>query len=221
MIKHRADFGDRDFPKDEAAITLHLNLLPMIAPHLSKLNILPRSLVTTQLEAIARAEAIVGEQENAFMLQQFCNPANPKIHRTTTALEIWDDTEGKVDIVVAGVGTGGTITGISQTLKARKPHFQAIAVEPSSSPVLSGGEPGPHNIQGIGAGFIPPVMDLKLVDEIIASSDQEAIHYSRRLAREEGILSGMSTGAVLAAPIQICKRLINADKLIVVIQHSF
>ena len=171
--------------------------------------------------AITKAEEIVKEKENAFMLQQFCNVANPKIHQTTTAIEIWEDTEGNVDMLIAGVGTGGTITGVAQALKARKPSFQAIAVEPSNSPVLSGGGPGPHKIQGIGAGFIPPVMALDLVDEIITVSDQDAIHYSRRLAREEGILSGISTGAALAAAIQVGQRPENTDKLLVMIQPSF
>ncbi|BFM40437.1 cysteine synthase A [Synechocystis sp. LKSZ1] len=171
--------------------------------------------------AIAKAEEIVREKENAFMLQQFCNVANPKIHQATTAVEIWEDTEGKVDILIAGVGTGGTITGVARALKARKPSFQAIAVEPSNSPVLSGGCPGPHKIQGIGAGFIPPVMELDLIDEIISIGDQDAIHYSRRLAREEGLLSGISTGAALAAAIQVGQRPENTDKLIVIIQPSF
>lgn len=171
--------------------------------------------------AIARAEAIVEEIPHAFMLQQFYNKANPKIHRETTAEEIWEDTEGQVDILIAGVGTGGTITGIAQALKLRKPSFQAIAVEPTSSPVLSGGVPGSHKIQGIGAGFIPPVLQLDLVDEILQISDDEAMRYGRRLAREEGILSGISSGAALAAALQVGKRPENEGKLIVMIQPSF
>jgi cysteine synthase A len=159
--------------------------------------------------AIARAEEIVEEIPNAFMLQQFYNKANPKIHRETTAEEIWEDTEGQVDILIAGVGTGGTITGIAEALKPRKPSFQAIAVEPTSSPVLSGGVPGSHKIQGIGAGFIPPVLQLDLVDEIIQVSDEDSMRYGRRLAREEGILSGISSGAALAAALQVGKRAEN------------
>jgi cysteine synthase A len=171
--------------------------------------------------AIARAEEIVEEIPHAFMLQQFYNKANPKIHRETTAEEIWEDTEGQVDILIAGVGTGGTITGIAEALKLRKPSFQAIAVEPSSSPVLSGGVPGSHKIQGIGAGFIPPVLQLDLVDEIIQVSDEDSMRYGRRLAREEGILSGISSGAALAAALQVGKRPENEGKLIVMIQPSF
>ena len=171
--------------------------------------------------AIARAEEIVEEIPNAFMLQQFYNKANPKIHRETTAEEIWADTDGQVDILIAGVGTGGTITGIAQALKPRKPSFQAIAVEPSSSPVLSGGVPGSHKIQGSGAGFIPPVLQLDLVDEIIQVSDEDSMRYGRRLAREEGILSGISSGAALAAALQVGKRPENKGKLIVMIQPSF
>lgn len=171
--------------------------------------------------AIAKAEQIVAETPNALMLQQFANPANPQAHRETTAEEIWQDTDGQVDILVAGVGTGGTITGIAEVLKARKPSIQAIAVEPTSSPVLTGGPPGPHKIQGIGAGFIPPVLRLDLIDEIIAVSDEEAISYSRRLARSEGLLSGISTGAAITAAIQVGRRPENQDKLIVAIQPSF
>ena len=171
--------------------------------------------------AIARAEEIVEEIPHAFMLQQFYNKANPKIHRETTAEEIWEDTEGQVDILIAGVGTGGTITGIAEAIKPRKPSFQAIAVEPSSSHVLSGGVPGSHKIQGIGAGFIPPVLQLDLVDEIIQVSDEDSMRYGRRLAREEGILSGISSGAALAAALQVGKRSENEGKLIVMIQPSF
>ncbi|MDZ8026558.1 MAG: cysteine synthase A [Nostoc sp. SerVER01] len=171
--------------------------------------------------AIRKAEEIVANTPNAYMLQQFRNAANPKIHRETTAEEIWDDTDGEVDIVIAGVGTGGTITGIAEVIKSRKPTFQAIAVEPSNSPVLSGGEAGPHRIQGIGAGFVPDVLRLELVDEVIRVSDEQAIAFGRRLAKEEGLLSGISSGAALCAAIQVGKRPENAGRLIVMIQPSF
>ncbi|MEB3357941.1 MAG: cysteine synthase A [Synechococcales bacterium] len=171
--------------------------------------------------AIAYAQQIAEHLPNAFMPQQFQNPANPEVHRRTTAEEIWADTDGQVDILIAGVGTGGTITGIAEVLKARKPTFQAIAVEPSGSPVLSGGSSGPHKIQGIGAGFVPPVLNMDVVDEVVQVSDGEAIAYSRRLAREEGLLSGISAGAALGAAIQVGQRPENADKLIVMIQPSF
>lgn len=173
------------------------------------------------LSAIARAQEIVEATPGAFLLQQFRNPANPKIHRETTAEEIWEDTDGKIDFLVAGVGTGGTITGIAEVIKQRKPSFRAIAVEPANSPVLSGGKSGAHKIQGIGAGFIPEVLKPELIDEIIAVSDEDAIGYSRRLAREEGLLSGISTGAALFAAIQVGKRPENAGKLIVFVQPSF
>jgi cysteine synthase A len=170
---------------------------------------------------IKRAQQILETTPNAYMLQQFNNPANPEIHRLTTAEEIWADTEGKVDFVVAGVGTGGTITGVAEVIKKYKSSFRAIAVEPASSPVLSGGKPGPHKIQGIGAGFVPEVLDVSLIDEVIQVTDQEAIAYGRRLAREEGILSGISSGANLCAAIKVAQRPENKGKLIVMIQPSF
>ncbi len=171
--------------------------------------------------AIRRAQGIVDKTPHAYMLQQFRNPANAQIHRETTAEEIWSDTDGQVDIMVAGVGTGGTITGVAEVIKARKPEFQAIAVEPASSPVLSGGRPGSHKIQGIGAGFIPQVLKVELIDEVISVSDEDAIAYSRRLAREEGLLSGISSGAALCAAIRVAQRPENQGRLIVLIQPSF
>ncbi|MEB3342203.1 cysteine synthase A [Okeania sp.] len=172
--------------------------------------------------AITKAQEIVDSfSDKYYMLQQFQNPANPEIHSKTTALEIWEDTDGKLDILVAGVGTGGTISGVAETIKARKPEFQVIAVEPSKSPVLSGGKPGPHKIQGIGAGFVPEVLNTEIIDEIIQVSDSEAIAYGRRIAKEEGILSGISTGAALCAAIEVAKRPENDGKLIVMIQPSF
>lgn len=170
--------------------------------------------------AINRAEELVEKGSNYFMPQQFKNPANPAIHRVTTAEEIWLDTDGAVDILVAGVGTGGTITGVSQTIKARKPGFKAIAVEPSRSPVLSGGEKGPHKIQGIGAGFVPDVLDQSVVDEIIQVDDEDAAATSRRLAREEGIFVGISSGAATFAALTVAARSESAGKLIVVILPS-
>jgi cysteine synthase len=171
--------------------------------------------------AIERAQEIVATTPNAFMPQQFRNPANPKIHRETTAEEIWADTDGEVDFLIAGVGTGGTLTGVAEVIKKRKPSFKAIAVEPANSPVLSGGEPKPHKLQGIGAGFIPEVLNKDLIDEVISVTDEEAIDYGRRLAREEGILSGISSGAALAAAIKVAKRPENEGRLIVMVQPSY
>lgn len=171
--------------------------------------------------AIIRAAEILKELPNGFLLNQFENTANPNIHRETTAKELWTDTEGQIDILVAGVGTGGTITGIAEFIKQRKPEFKAIAVEPQSSPVLSGGAPGFHKVQGLGAGFVPPVLRTDLLDEVISVRDDDAIAYSRRLAKDEGLLSGISTGAALCAAIRVAKRPENANKLIVVIQPSF
>ncbi len=167
--------------------------------------------------AIKKAEELVRKNPNYFMPQQFRNPANPEIHRKTTALEIWEDTDGKVDVVVAGVGTGGTITGCAQVLKKLKPSVKAVAVEPAESPVLSGGKPGAHKIQGIGAGFIPKVLNLKLIDEIIQVKSEDAGEMARRLAREEGILAGISSGAVLWAGVELAKRKENKGKMLVLI----
>jgi len=167
--------------------------------------------------AVRRAEELAAQDPRYFIPQQFKNPANPEIHRRTTAEEIWRDTDGKVDIVVAGVGTGGTITGIAEVLKDRKPGFQAIAVEPAASPILSGGKPGPHKIQGIGAGFVPDVLRVNLIDEVIQVTNEDAAVMARRLAREEGILAGISSGAAAFAALQVAARLENSGRLIVVI----
>jgi cysteine synthase A len=173
------------------------------------------------LGAIRRAEEIVAADPNCFMPQQFNNPANPEVHRRTTAEEIWRDTDGKVDILVAGVGTGGTITGVAEVIKARKPSFQAIAVEPEASPMLSKGTKGPHPIQGIGAGFIPEVLNTKAYDEVITVKNDDAFETARAAACEEGLLVGISSGAALWAAIQVAKRPENAGKLIVTIIPSF
>ena len=171
--------------------------------------------------AIKRAEELAASDPKYFIPQQFKNPANPEIHRKTTAEEIWRDTDGKVDYIVAGVGTGGTITGISEVIKSRKPSFKAIAVEPDASPVLSGGAKGPHPIQGIGAGFVPDVLNTKIVDEIIRVKNDDAFQTARKLAREEGLLVGISSGAATWAALEVAKRKENAGKLIVVIIPSF
>jgi cysteine synthase len=171
--------------------------------------------------AIAKAEELAKSDQRYFVPQQFENPANPAIHRKTTAEEVWRDTDGKVDIFVAGVGTGGTITGVAQVIKERKPEAKFIAVEPAASPVLSGGQKGPHPIQGIGAGFVPPVLDLDLIDEIITVGNDDAINLARRLAREEGLLAGISSGAAVVAALQVARRPENAGKLIVVVLPDF
>ncbi len=170
--------------------------------------------------AIARAEEILADMPNGFMPQQFKNPANPEVHRRTTAEEIWSDTDGKVDILVGGVGTGGTITGVAEVIKARKPEFRAVAVEPEASPVLSGGKPGPHKIQGIGAGFVPDVLNTAIIDEILQVSNDDAFAMARRLAKEEGLLVGISSGAAATAALRLAARPENAGKLIVFIVPS-
>ena len=186
------------------------------------LNVLGAELVLTpgaegMSGAVRRAQELASETPNSFIPQQFKNPANPQIHRETTAEEIWRDTNGRVDILVSGVGTGGTISGVAEVIKSRKPEFKAMAVEPVDSPVLSGGKPGPHKIQGIGAGFVPDVMRLDLVDEIVKVTNENAGIMARRLAKEEGILAGISSGAAAWAAIEVAKRGENKGKLIVVI----
>jgi len=170
--------------------------------------------------AIAKADQIVADNPRAISLRQFDNPANPQIHRVTTAEEIWKDTDGAIDILVAGVGTGGTITGIGDVIKKRKPSCKAIAVEPAGSPVLSGGKPGPHKLQGIGAGFVPQVLDASVIDEIVQVKEADAGDTARRLAKEEGILVGISSGAAVWAALQVAARTANKGKLIVVVIPS-
>jgi len=170
--------------------------------------------------AIAKAEEILGQNDNAYMPNQFENPANPLAHRETTAHEIWEDTEGQADILISGVGTGGTITGVGQAIKAKKPGFKAIAVEPADSPVLSGGEKGPHKIQGIGAGFIPAILDRSVIDDVVTVTNEAAFETARQLADREGILCGISSGAAVWAALEVAKRSENAGKQIVVILPS-
>jgi cysteine synthase A len=167
--------------------------------------------------SVRKAEEMAAQDPRYFIPQQFKNPANPEIHKKTTAVEIWEDTDGKVDFLVAGVGTGGTITGVSEVIKKRKPDFKAIAIEPENSPVLSGGRPGPHKIQGIGAGFLPEVLQMDLIDEVIKVSDKDAGLFAKRLAMEEGVLAGISSGAATWAAIEVAKREENRGKMIVVI----
>lgn len=170
--------------------------------------------------AIKKAEELVAQVPKAFMPQQFKNPANPQVHRETTALEIWEDTDGRVDILVAGVGTGGTITGVAEVIKGKNPAVKAVAVEPADSPVLSGGKAGPHKIQGIGAGFIPDILNREIIDEVVAVSNEDAFTMARRMAKEEGIPVGISSGAAVWASLQVAQRAENSGKLLVVIIPS-
>ena len=170
--------------------------------------------------AIAKAEQILSDLEDGFMPQQFKNEANPQIHRATTAEELWSDTDGQIDILVSGIGTGGTITGVAEVIKPRKPSFQAIAVEPEASPVLSGGQPGPHKIQGIGAGFVPDVLNTEIYDEVIRVTNEDAMAWARRFGKEEGLLLGISGGAAAWAALQVARRPENAGKMIVFVAPS-
>jgi cysteine synthase A len=186
------------------------------------LELLGAELILTPAEkgmtgAIDKANEILKETNSAFMPQQFENPTNPQIHRETTAEEVWKDTDGKVDIFVAGVGTGGTITGVGEVLKSRKPSVKIVAVEPAASPVLSGGRPCPHMIQGIGAGFVPDIMNMKVVDEIVQIGNKESFNMAKQLAKDESIIPGISSGAAVAAAVKIARKKANADKLIAVV----